>query len=132
MLLFLLFSARLPSFSVGCRLFPVLGPSHFFSCHCVHFQAEVEEIRKQADRVAQEHVDAAQAAKDLVQNSLARQTALQERASWASTAAAGPIRSSAAALSDESVVRFMKSSTESPDENRAEPAVGSTWFGPPT
>ena len=30
------------------------------------------------------------------------------------------------------VVRFMKSSTESPEENRAERAVGRTWFGPPT
>ena len=29
-------------------------------------------------------------------------------------------------------VRFMKSSTERPDENRAERAVGSTWFEPPT
>ena len=29
-------------------------------------------------------------------------------------------------------VRFMKSSTESPDENRAERAVGSTWLEPPT
>jgi hypothetical protein len=30
------------------------------------------------------------------------------------------------------VVRFMKSSTFSPEENRADRAVGSTWFGPPT
>ena len=30
------------------------------------------------------------------------------------------------------VVRFMKSSTERPEEKRAERAVGSTWFGPPT
>src|SRR5262245_32344084 len=29
-------------------------------------------------------------------------------------------------------VRFMKSSTPRPDENRAERAVGSTWFEPPT
>ena len=29
-------------------------------------------------------------------------------------------------------VRFMKSSTERPDENRAERAVGRTWFEPPT
>ena len=29
-------------------------------------------------------------------------------------------------------VRFMKSSTERPDEKRAERAVGSTWFEPPT
>jgi len=29
------------------------------------------------------------------------------------------------------VVRFTKSITESPEENRAERAVGSTWFGPP-
>src|SRR5215212_6045263 len=29
-------------------------------------------------------------------------------------------------------VRFMKSSTPSPDENRAERAVGSTWLEPPT
>ena len=30
------------------------------------------------------------------------------------------------------VVRFMKSSTDRPDENLADRAVGSTWFGPPT
>ena len=30
-----------------------------------------------------------------------------------------------------SVVRFMKSSTERPEEKRAERAVGRTWFGPP-
>src|SRR5690242_20705334 len=29
-------------------------------------------------------------------------------------------------------VRFMKSSTPSPDENRAERAVGRTWLEPPT
>ena len=29
-------------------------------------------------------------------------------------------------------VRFMKSSTPRPEENRAERAVGRTWFGPPT
>ena len=29
-------------------------------------------------------------------------------------------------------VRFMKSSTPRPEEKRAERAVGSTWFGPPT
>ena len=29
-------------------------------------------------------------------------------------------------------VRFMKSSTPRPDENRAERAVGSTWLEPPT
>ena len=29
-------------------------------------------------------------------------------------------------------VRFMKSSTLRPDENRAERAVGSTWLEPPT
>ena len=29
-------------------------------------------------------------------------------------------------------VRFMKSSTPSPDEKRAERAVGSTWLEPPT
>src|SRR6202040_4317746 len=29
-------------------------------------------------------------------------------------------------------VRFMKSSTPSPEENRAERAVGSTWLEPPT
>ena len=30
------------------------------------------------------------------------------------------------------VVRFMKSSTPRPEENRALRAVGSTWFGPAT
>ena len=34
------------------------------------------------------------------------------------------------ASQDSSVVRFMKSSTERPDENRAVRAVGSTWLGP--
>ena len=34
------------------------------------------------------------------------------------------------ASQDNSVVRFMKSSTERPDENRAVRAVGSTWLGP--
>ena len=29
-------------------------------------------------------------------------------------------------------VRFMKSSTARPEEKRAERAVGSTWFEPPT
>ena len=29
-------------------------------------------------------------------------------------------------------VRFTKSSTERPEEKRAERAVGSTWFEPPT
>ena len=29
-------------------------------------------------------------------------------------------------------VRFMKSSTPRPEENRAERAVGSTWLEPPT
>ena len=29
-------------------------------------------------------------------------------------------------------VRFMKSSTDRPDEKRAERAVGSTWLEPPT
>ena len=31
-----------------------------------------------------------------------------------------------------SVVRFRKSITDSPLENRADRAVGNTWFGPPT
>ena len=39
---------------------------------------------------------------------------------------------SAAGVIRASVVRFMKSSTFSPDEKRAERAVGRTWFGPPT
>ena len=39
---------------------------------------------------------------------------------------------SAAGVIFDSVVRLRKSSTESPLENRAERAVGSTWFGPPT
>lgn len=30
------------------------------------------------------------------------------------------------------VVRFMKSNTDSPDEKRADRAVGNTWLGPPT
>ncbi len=30
------------------------------------------------------------------------------------------------------VVRFTKSITDSPLENRADRAVGKTWFGPPT
>ena len=39
---------------------------------------------------------------------------------------------SAAGVMRAMVVRFMKSSTERPEEKRAERAVGSTWFGPPT
>jgi len=29
------------------------------------------------------------------------------------------------------VVRFIKSKTERPEENRADREVGKTWFGPP-
>jgi hypothetical protein len=40
--------------------------------------------------------------------------------------AGGPSEAMARASSDSKVVRFMKSSTESPEENRAEREVGST------
>ena len=44
----------------------------------------------------------------------------------------GRAPSPAAQDAHERVVRFMKSITERPEEKRAERAVGSTWFGPPT
>ena len=39
---------------------------------------------------------------------------------------------SAAGVMRAKVVRFMKSSTDNPEEKRAERAVGKTWLGPPT
>ena len=42
----------------------------------------------------------------------------------------GPSAAMAPASKDSKVVRFMKSSTESPEEKRAEREVGSTWLGP--
>ncbi len=44
----------------------------------------------------------------------------------------GRARAAAPARSCRIEVRFMKSSTERPDEKRAERAVGSTWLEPPT
>src|SRR6202034_1980762 len=49
-----------------------------------------------------------------------------------SVTAAGPRTSSERASHLSSDVRFMKSSTPTPDEKRAERAVGRTWFDPPT
>src|ERR1043165_5731970 len=49
-----------------------------------------------------------------------------------SAIAAGPSLPSASASSRRIEVRFMKSSTPSPEEKRAERAVGSTWFEPAT
>ena len=46
--------------------------------------------------------------------------------------AAGPIAFSAASSSWMKLVRFMKSSTDRPEENRARRPVGRTWFGPAT
>src|SRR4051812_11692395 len=46
--------------------------------------------------------------------------------------AEGPSFLSASASSRRIEVRFMKSSTPRPEENRAERAVGSTWFEPAT
>src|SRR5262249_13199446 len=48
----------------------------------------------------------------------------------ASAMAAGASAASAAALSFSNEVRFMKSRTPSPDENRAVREVGSTWLEP--
>ena len=48
----------------------------------------------------------------------------------ASAMAGGPSTAMAPASKDSKVVRFMKSSTESPEEKRAEREVGSTWLGP--
>ena len=48
----------------------------------------------------------------------------------ASAMASGPSNAIAAGGSDNSVVRFMKSSTERPEEKRAVREVGSTWLGP--
>src|SRR5262249_55230268 len=49
-----------------------------------------------------------------------------------SAMAAGPSLASASGSRRRSEVRFMKSSTPKPEENRAERAVGSTWFEPAT
>src|SRR5215207_8132914 len=49
-----------------------------------------------------------------------------------SAIAEGPSAASCSGPHLRSEVRFMKSSTPSPDENRAERAVGSTWFEPAT
>ena len=51
---------------------------------------------------------------------------------WPNAMAAGPSLLSAPASRRRIEVRFMKSSTPSPEENRAERAVGSTWFEPAT
>jgi hypothetical protein len=48
----------------------------------------------------------------------------------ASASAAGASFDNASASQASIVVRLRKSSTESPDENRAVREVGSTWFGP--
>src|SRR5262249_37828303 len=50
----------------------------------------------------------------------------------ASVIAAGPIVRKASAPQLRIDVRFRKSCTPSPEENRALRAVGSTWLGPPT
>ena len=50
----------------------------------------------------------------------------------ADQSAEGPIARNASGVIRASVVRFKKSITDKPDENRAERAVGKTWFGPPT
>ena len=49
----------------------------------------------------------------------------------ASRTAEGPMARRAAGVIFVNVVRFRKSITDNPLENRAERAVGSTWFGPP-
>src|SRR3954447_24734037 len=49
---------------------------------------------------------------------------------WASRIAAGASAPRLAGSQPTSVVRFMKSSTPSPEAKRALRAVGSTWFGP--
>src|SRR3954468_17495356 len=51
---------------------------------------------------------------------------------WPSVIAAGPSARSWSGPHFRIEVRFMKSSTPSPEENRAERAVGSTWLEPPT
>ena len=48
----------------------------------------------------------------------------------ASAIAAGPMALSVDGAQESSVVRFMKSSTDRPEENRAVRAVGRTWLGP--
>jgi hypothetical protein len=53
------------------------------------------------------------------------------RSALARVSAAGPSAARAAGVSFCIVVRLRKSMTESPEENRAVRAVGSTWFGPP-
>src|SRR3546814_38686 len=50
----------------------------------------------------------------------------------ASATAAGPIAPNAASSRAMKLVRFMKSSTESPLANRARRPVGRTWLGPAT
>ena len=50
----------------------------------------------------------------------------------ASVAAAGPMARRAASSHWMKLVRFMKSSTDSPLAKRARRPVGSTWFGPAT
>src|SRR6185312_15062198 len=49
-----------------------------------------------------------------------------------SVIAAGPSARSCSGPHFRIDVRFMKSSTPRPDENRADRAVGSTWLEPPT
>ena len=58
--------------------------------------------------------------------------ALQPLGLGQTVTAAGPMVASALASQPSRVVRFMKSSTPSPDEKRAPREVGSTWLGPPT
>ena len=50
----------------------------------------------------------------------------------ASAIAAGPSRRSCSGPSFSTELRFMKSSTDRPDEKRAERAVGKTWLDPAT
>src|SRR3954449_989967 len=51
---------------------------------------------------------------------------------WPRVIAAGPSARNWSGPHLRIEVRFMKSSTPKPDENRAERAVGSTWLEPPT
>ena len=46
--------------------------------------------------------------------------------------AAGPMARIASAVHPRKLVRFIKSSTDRPEEKRARRPVGRTWFGPPT
>ena len=50
----------------------------------------------------------------------------------ASAMAADRARADCSGVHFRSEVRFMKSSTPRPEEKRADRAVGSTWFEPPT